>query len=188
MSRNVNLAYRGHQIIAAMIKGAPLAQVYVGKTLATRERFAGDTLDDAVNRARSWVDTQRSEAIQNRRSAGVGTVEEYVAFFSAQPLAEHHRVMLVAHASAPDRTLTAGELAAAAGWADFGAANLHYGKLGDQVAQTLELELPKHLSGKPIATSALADSVDPDWKPIEGFFRWRLHEEVAEALERLNIR
>ena len=188
VARNIDIPYRGYRIIAAVLKGQHLAQVYVGKTLAVRDRFEGSSLEEAADKARAWIDAQRSQAIQSRRLAQVGTVEEYVSFFSAHPLAEHHRAMLVAHASAPDRTLTAGELAVAAGWSDFGSANLHYGLLGEQVAHALELELPRRRDESPVATAALAESADPDWKPVDGSFRWRMYDEVAEALHRLNIR
>lgn len=145
-------------------------------------------MDEAADRARAWVDVQRSETIRARRAPCIGTAAEYEAYFAANPPKEGCRALLVAHAAAPDRTLSAGQLAEAAGWSDFGATNLHYGRLGKEVAQALELELPRHSDGTVVATAALAGSADPDWKPVNGLFRWRMYEEVAEALTRLNIR
>lgn len=188
MTQNLRLNYRGHHIVAALIKGKPAAQIYVGKAIATRERFEGSTVEEAVDLARAWIDAQRSEVIQSRRSPRIGTADEYATYFAANPPEGTRRAMLVAHAAAPDMTLSAGQLAAAADWADFTTANLHYGLLGKEVAEALELELPQHSDGSVVATAALAGSADPDWRPIDGAFRWRMHEEVAEALNRLNIR
>ncbi len=81
-----------------------------------------------------------------------------------------------------------GQLAKAAGWDDYELANLHYGKLGRLVADELELELAKRPDETLSLISALAAPVGEGWKPVDGLFLWRMHEELAEALTRLNIR
>lgn len=188
MLQSLRVAYRGHTIVAAVLRGKPAAQVYVGTTRVTPERFEGATVEDAIDRARVWIDTQRSAIILARRAPCIGTTDEYTSYFAASPPEGGRRAMLVAHAAASNLTLSAGQLAEAAGWPDFGSANLHYGLLGKEVAQALELKLPHHADGTIIATAALAGSAGPDWKQINGIFYWRMYEEVAEALSRLNIR
>lgn len=50
---------------------------------------------------------------------------DYVRAFRCLSIAPHHRRMLQAHYHAPDRTLTATQMAKAVGYPSFGSANLH---------------------------------------------------------------
>jgi len=73
-----------------------------------------------------------------------------------------------------------GQLATAACWDSYSAANLHYGWLGGEVAKALGLVLPvSDSTGKPGLTYALADDAGP---AEGGEFQWRIHPELVEGL------
>lgn len=55
------------------------------------------------------------------------TADEYVSAFNKLKIETYHLQMLQANYNAPNRTLTATELAKAVGYEDYGAANLHFG-------------------------------------------------------------
>lgn len=89
--------------------------------------------------------------------------------------------MLTAHVRAPNHTLDATELANAAGYDNYGSANIRNGKLGHKIADLLDIVPPINSStGEPTWTMALAESVEND-------LRWRLHPEVMDAVWKLNI-
>jgi MoxR-like ATPase/predicted RNA-binding protein with PUA-like domain len=106
------------------------------------------------------------------------TADDYVSAFNKLNIETHHLRMLQANYYAPNRTLTATDLAKAVGYEDYGAANLHYGKLGHQVGTLLGWEpLPKY------KLEVLVDFKKPDQKCQE--WRWILKPMVAEAMEKL---
>lgn len=181
--------YRGYEVIAAVRDGAPAAQVFLGRSLASKQRFTGSTVEEAIGHASAWIDAERKVSAAARRAGSyAGTVDEYVRCFSSHDMPDHARAMLKAHAEAPGRTMTAGELAAAAGWQDYSSANLHYGMYGDSVAHYLELELPHRKSdGRRIGTYALAENADAALTSDDGLFRWKMYDEVAEALRIVGI-
>lgn len=96
---------------------------------------------------------------------------------------EKHLVMLAAHFRAPDRRITATELANAAGYATYGAANLQYGILAHRLCDALGFVPPTGNSGEPTYTYVLAlprKLPDADWE-------WTMHNVVAEAIEQTNL-
>jgi hypothetical protein len=106
------------------------------------------------------------------------TTDDYVSAFSKLKIEAYHLQMLKANYNAPDRMLTATELAKAVGYENYGAVNLHYGKLGHQVGTLLGWEpLPKY------KLEVLVDFKKPDQERQE--WRWILKPNVAEAMERL---
>jgi putative restriction endonuclease len=101
--------------------------------------------------------------------------DEYVTAFRSPGVAPYHRRMLQAHYHAPDRTLTATQMAKAVGYDGFGVANLHYGKLGRIVGTALGwTPLPTTLVG------VLAEFEKPERE-----WHWIMRPAVAAALEQL---
>ncbi|NJL08804.1 MAG: hypothetical protein HC900_11545 [Methylacidiphilales bacterium] len=92
----------------------------------------------------------------------------------------HHLLMLKAHAEAPDFTLSAMALSAAAGSADHRYANLHYGQLAHRIAEFLDIQPATYDEGKKrLWTTAIAEG----WREVKnGIWYWRLYPEVATAL------
>lgn len=188
MSERVDYAYRGYRIIADVVNGRPGAAVLQGK----RKVFGcdGATVAEATERAKAELNRLIEERNRRRREPHIGTAEEYVAAFRELKVAPHHAAMLRAHANAPDRTMTAGELAHAAGYDSYASANAHYGKLGRAVAEFLDIPPPESdLRDEPVWTKALADAPKnqaSESRP-DAQFRWQMHTEVSEALRSLNM-
>ena len=182
MSQRLDLSYRTFRIIAAVQAGTPTAAAISGG----RRWFlcAGTDLDAAVLEAKRRIDALLAEERSRRREPHIGTTAEYRRAFAALEIGGHHAKMLRAHANAPDRTLTAGQLARSAGYDDFEVANAHYGRLGRKVAEHLETVPPRYAKrDEPVWTRALAEDTDVN-SPL-GHLQWRMHEEVAYALHEL---
>lgn len=92
--------------------------------------------------------------------------------------------MLRAHAAAGSDGLTAGELARAAGWKDFESANLHYGLLGQAVAEAVGLRTPAE-ADSPRSVPTLALAYEGPRRPGTDHFVWVMHPELIEALASL---
>lgn len=164
-----DIQYRGHRIIANKTG----AMVYPDK-----QGIEANSLENALEEAREWVDTKYQSRHKDRRKPHIGTVDDYAEAFSAISLGAHEEAMLKAHRNAPDRKLTAPDLAKAAGWDGAGPANIHYGNLGRKVAEYLGLNL--------------TDKDDRPWTEAlaeyhEETSEWHLYKEAAEALDRLNL-
>ena len=83
--------------------------------------------------------------------------------------------------------MTAGQIGRCGGYPDFSSANLQYGTLGGRIADRFNLRLPHASDGRRVSTYAIADNADVGTGKTEGNFRWRMHDEVAEALAQCNM-
>ena len=175
------IPYRRRTIIAATMNGQASAMVY-----PERKRFDGAALSDAIRQAKAWIDIDWSVRHTTRRAPHIASALEYAEALGAVNVNEWEVLMLKAHAAAPERQLTATEIARAAGYADYSAANMHYGKLARRVAEHLELTVPAREDGTPVWTCALAAEGTPNLEAGAPEFVWRMHEEVAAALEQMN--
>ncbi len=115
------------------------------------------------------------------------TMQEYKdAFTAIKPsLTVGHCAMLKAHFHAENHTVTATELAEAAGYANYGGANLQYARIGKMLADYLRRELPKHskdsrFPGSPFPTRML---VEWHFKNTEQTWYCTLRPEVVAALK-----
>ena len=70
-------------------------------------------------------------------------------------------------------------LADVAGWKRYSSTKTHYGKLGKRLAEQLNLEISTDNSHAWIHTIGEYDDATSEWI---------MHEELAEAVEKLNIR
>lgn len=92
---------------------------------------------------------------------------------------EGHLAMLEAHYRAVRRRITATDLAAAAGYSSYGAANLQYGIFAHKLCDAMSFAPPVGNSGEPTYTYVLAASSklqNLDWE-------WTMHPVVAQAIE-----
>lgn len=108
-------------------------------------------------------------------------VDEYVrALRIVLPAtAESHLKMLDAHAAAEGGVITASRLAEAAGYANYKAANLQYGRFCHRLCDELGFVPPIGNSGEPTYTYVLASPGKigaADWE-------WTLHDRFIEALK-----
>jgi hypothetical protein len=111
--------HRGYLLRGSNLRGRPQVAVFSGKD---RLHIAdGGTMDEAFVNARGWVDAMRSRDAKERRPGGsAASVKEYIRFFRTNPPKEYEVKMLQANARGP---LTAGQLAQAASWESYEAAN-----------------------------------------------------------------
>ncbi len=98
-------------------------------------------------------------------------------------ITDRYRAMLKAHYQADEHTLTATELASAAGYDNYSAANLHYGMLGKLLGAHLPIEPEKRDDETPIWTTILAEG-DPE-RTEEEHYRWIMRAELVQALKEL---
>lgn len=97
------------------------------------------------------------------------------AFRALGALPDSHLSMLQFHYSAPDRTVTATQMARAASFQHYGVANLHYGKLGRRIGELLNFN-PTRMPVDVLVTQAKPDN---EWL-------WTMRPQVARALEQLS--
>jgi hypothetical protein len=100
-------------------------------------------------------------------------------------LSTAHLAMLKAHYRAADRSLTAAQLAKAAGYAGYASANLQYGLMARNLWEELPTRLPTGPDGQPIYTYALAD--EGDRSGSEAQWVWKLRPDVAAAMATLGL-
>jgi len=100
-------------------------------------------------------------------------------------LPHSYKSMLQAHYHAPSQIITAAQLAQAAQYKGYEAANIHYGKIGRKIAEYLKYEPPTHTNGKndkaPFWSIVLADGYENNKQQ----WYWALRPQVAQALEDL---
>ena len=130
---------------------------------------------------------ERTSTARAARVAGIPTADEYLCALhrlgQQGEFGQHHQRMLAALHKAPARTLSAGDLAGAAGWGSYEAANSHLGSFAKMMALELGYQPAETGSdGVPTWTYTLATAA-PERSP-EGHFRWQMRPELAAALER----
>ncbi|MEA5567827.1 hypothetical protein [Anabaena sp. UHCC 0399] len=121
------------------------------------------------------------------------TVDDYKQAFTAirSQMTDGHKLMLKAQYHAPAQTITATELAQAAGYENYNGANLQYARIGELLANHLGYLPPEREdNGKPFWSGVLASGY---WKNLEGSknnsqreWQWQLRPQVAQALEDLD--
>lgn len=98
----------------------------------------------------------------------------------AGQLTAGHKAMLRAHLNASDQSITATQLAKAAGYANYSAANLQYGLLGAMLFAELPVDLPRRKDGSPVMTCSIA--LGDDSRAHEEQWIWKMRTYVAEGL------
>lgn len=165
-----DIQYRGHRIIA----NATGAMIYPDK-----HRFDADGMENVMHIAKAWIDAKYQERSKSRRAPHIGTIDDYAEALNSLSLGKHEHAMLVAHRKAVGRKLTALELSNSAGWEGVGPANIHYGYLGRRIAEHLGLAITD--KDDHACTEAVAQY-------DENTHQWEMYEEVALAMDRLNIK
>lgn len=157
------------------------------------ETFVADGQDEAVSNLRAYLDNRDSQIAADRGADGSPSAMEYAeAFGRLGKLPAGYEAMLDAHLNAPDYCITATQLAEAAGYENYNAANLHYGKLGQMLAEELNYNPPIRDDGSVIWTATIAGwdedfNVEKAERAMErreddGHFEWTMRPQVVEAL------
>ena len=94
--------------------------------------------------------------------------------------------MLQAQYHAENHTITATQLAKAAGSKDFSVANLHYGKMAHAIADSIGYEPPiRERDNEPMWHLTLSTENKASHETIDGHYEFVMHPELVEALEQL---
>lgn len=109
----------------------------------------------------------------------VPSVEKYKAALEMleDELCDSDLKMLKIHYARPAHTLSATDMAEAMGYANYGAANLRYGRLGGRLCEQLNVSLKYKVN-------ALCSFVKPNTQGNE-YWLWVMRPEVVQALEEL---
>ena len=83
-----DIQYRGHRIIANKTG----AMVYPDK-----QNIEGESIENALELAKEWVDTKYKSRHKDRRKPHIGTMDDYAEAFEALSLGSHEEAMLKAH-------------------------------------------------------------------------------------------
>lgn len=132
----------------------------------------------AAMRARlDRLDTDQQAAWRD----GTPTAEQYAMAFTAvgPKIAKYHWDMLDALLHAENRTLTAAEIAAAAGYKSHSSVNEKLGRLGHMIADALNYRPPPASNDEIYWTATLAVPVEHG---EQRFWTWTLRPEVAAYL------
>jgi hypothetical protein len=159
----VGKAWRAGKSITKL-EGSDIASV-----LAQLKAKADDLLNDLAQNAPDPLPEQYVDALKQLLPS----------------LSTAHLAMLKAHYRAADRSLTATQLAKAAGYAGYASANLQYGLMARNLWEALPTRLPTGPDGQPIYTYALAD--EGDRSGSEAQWVWKLRPAVAAAMATLGL-
>lgn len=189
--------YGRYEIKSGPLKGSWAANAFRGKTLAAQA--AGNSRDEVVSDVKAKLDDLDAMELSECDLEGAPSAKAYeAAFLSIGELNEGYQAMLKAHLHAPDHLISATKLAEAAGYANWSAANLHYGLLAAKVAEEIDFTPPSRSDGSKIWTCTIArdpnlDVEFPDTSMFEALersigdhhFEWQMRPQVVAALRAL---
>lgn len=186
--------YGRYTIKSGLVSGKWAAQALLKKQMIG-ERHTEESREQAIQMAKDMLDGLVSKEKASRSEDGIPTAEEYrKAFDRLGQLAKSYEAMLSAHLKAESNLISASQLADAAGYKNWSAANLHYGTLGKKLAVELNYNPPNRDDGSPIWTYTLAtaggeghlDKTQIFEALMRGcddpHFEWLMRKEVIEAM------
>lgn len=192
--------YGRFEIRSGSLSGAWAASALRHGTMVARG--SGASRDAAVADVKAKVDELERASLSGRDEEGAPSAKVYEEAFARllPDMPDSYVAMLRAHLSAPDRLISATRLAEAAGYSGYEGANLHYGKLGQRVADDIGFDPPRREDGTEIWTCAIArdpslDAEFPDTSMLEAMsrtfdvrhFEWQMRPQVAQALRALGF-
>jgi hypothetical protein len=177
--------YRGCSIKTVKSRSGWRALAYRGKVKAS-SILEASTKDDAVIKVRNELDRIADQKLIERGAGGYPTLAEVREVWRYLEPNSGQIAMLRAHYSAQDHTLTATQLSRAAGYAGYESANLHYGKLGRELAEMLEWQPHGNKADDSAWTYALATDADEaareEGQEIAWEWRWKMRPEIVAML------
>ncbi len=187
-----------YEIRSGPLAGAWAANGYRRKALVTKA--SGESREVAIEKVKAQLDELDGASLAGRDEEGAPPVAVYEEAFAMllPEMPGSYLAMLKAHLSAPDQLMSATRLAEAAGYAGYEGANLHYGKLGQRIAEEIGFDPPRRDDGSEIWTCAIArdpslDTEFPDTSMLEAMsrtfdtqhFEWQMRPQVVRALRAL---
>jgi hypothetical protein len=185
MSKDETREYRGYRLVAK--HGESGAKCWAWRDGKPVHKLEGVDVPDAIQKARKVIDSELGVAARD----GDAGEQAYTRALEAilPELSAGQVKMLPAHYHAPDRVISATELARAAGYSNYSGANLQYGNLGKALHEHHPVDLPVRNNGTLIYTYALAESADFALNMAEedSHWRWRMLPSLAFALRALAL-
>lgn len=183
MSNRVTEEYRRHKLLSAFHAGQYKGRVWKDGEMLME--ITGESVQDVLSKLREFVDG-RFLSIASSRTQPTDSAEYVRAFRNTlSGLSDGQLAMLRAHYRAPNFRITATELANAAGYSTYSAANLQYGNVGKALFEEYPLNIEKYKDGSPIYTFMLATAGNRDVDEKE--WVWELRPEVVSAIEWLGL-
>lgn len=180
--------YRRMKIVARLATGKWQARAFDNTTPATEIHTAASK-EEAVTSVKAELDKRAADERASRGSDGFPTSDHVLNALKRLRPHDGQMAMLEAHYRADNYTLTATQLARAAGKDSHSYANSQYGALARDLAEEMEF-VPDNLNpddGSTVWTFTLADgkrdAVDGEYVEWE----WTLRPQVAEALRRMGF-
>jgi hypothetical protein len=146
------------------------------------------SMDEAITAIGNLLD-DRDGRERAARQSGIPTAQEFADAFArlAKKVGKNQWLMLRALHSAPNRTMTATELTASAGYTIFRTGNEMLGKLGRMLAQDLGFDPGLRPDGSPSWISVLATGFDVNKRENDGDWKWKMRPQVADCLTMMNL-
>lgn len=191
-------AYGRYEIKSGPVAGSWGANAIRHKVVVAKA--AGGTRDEAVANLKAELDRMKRHELSDRDAEGAPSAKVYEKALAhlLLEMPASYVAMLRAHLGAPDNLISATKLGEAAGYAGYEGANLHYGKLGQRVADEIGFVPPRREDGTEIWTCAIArdpalDTDYPDTSMLEALsrnmdtlhFEWQMRPQVVQALRAL---
>jgi len=172
-------------LVARWHQGSWTAAVWSGGEKIVTERT--ESLEAAWQFLIDWLGERVEEAARLRNGEAPSAEEARRAFCAiSERLSDGQRKMLKAHLAAPGHTLTASQLASAAGYKGYSGANLQYGFVGAMLVHEMPEILPKRPDGTRIATCAIA-SADDIRASNEEQWLWKMRPHIVQGLKASGI-
>ncbi len=168
-----------------MHKGAPTGVIRVGGDIL--KTVTGADLDQVWEQLLQHLAALAQADAKQRSGAAPTALEATAAFQRLWPgLPTSYQAMLREHLRRPGHSITATQLADAAKYRHYGAANLHYGLLGAMVNVEIPEILPTRKDGSPIMTCSLAEGIDAE-QPDEGHWVWTMRPHIVAGLSAAGV-
>lgn len=137
------------------IKSGPFAGAWAANAIRHKTvvaKASGADRETAVATLKEQLGRLDAIELSERDEEGAPPAKVYeAAFVHLLPdMPDTYVAMLRAHLAAPDRLISATRLAKAAGYAGYEGANLHYGLLGQRVAEEIGFNPPRRADGTSI--------------------------------------
>lgn len=169
-----------YTLVARFHKGANRGAIWADGKIV--DEVEGETVNEVFEQLCKRLYARQLKVAAERNGRECSAQEAKRAFLAIEPqLSTGHKAMLRAHVKAAGRALTATQLAEAAGYANYSAANLQYGLLGAMLFGEMPAVLQKRSDGTPIMTSAIA-SGSAEHQSDEGHWVWTMRPHIAEGL------
>lgn len=174
------------------------ARAYIGD-VAIGDAAVEQDRQSAIANLKARLDVREAKLIAGKGTDGSPSAIEYAEAFgrlqAAGKINRSYQAMLDAHLNANDHAMTATELARAAGYKNFNAVNLHYGRLGELLSRELGWLPRRRGNGDPVWTAVIADGKDDatvedldramQRREHDEHYEWVMRDQVVQALKSL---